>query len=70
MQHLTVSIVLTERKTSLITVFPQIFKKYLTDRKLEKTRTRIKKMLSASPSSVFSHKVHDIKFEKQTRILT
>ena len=46
----------------------QIFRKDLTDRILEKTR--IKTMLSASPSSVFSHKVHNIRFEKQIRILS
>ena len=38
----------------------QIFRKYLTEKKLERTRTRIKNFLSASPSSVFSHKVHSI----------
>ena len=42
----------------------QIFRKYLTERKLERTTTRIKLMLSASPTSVFSHKVHNIRFEK------
>ena len=42
----------------------QIFRKYLTERKLERTITRIKLMLSASPTSVFSHKVHNIRFEK------
>ena len=47
----------------------QIFRKYLTERKLKRTRARIKIMLSASPSSVFSHKVHNIKSEKQIRIL-
>ena len=44
--------------------------KDLTETELERTRTRIKIMLSASPSSVFSHKVHNIRFEKQIRILT
>ena len=48
----------------------QIFKKYFTEKKLGRTWTRIKIMLSASPSSVFSHKVHNIKFEKQIRILS
>ena len=43
----------------------QIFGKDLTERKLERTSTRTKIMLSASPSSVFSHKVHNIRFEKQ-----
>ena len=38
----------------------QISRKYLTERKLERTRTRIKIILSASPSSIFSHKVHMI----------
>ena len=60
MQYLTVEIVLTERKTSLINgkegltlskvrrekSLAQIFRKDLTDRKLEKTRMKI--MLSAS----------------------
>ena len=46
----------------------QIFRKDLTERMLE--RTRIKIMLSASPSSVFSHKVQSIRFEKQKRILS
>ena len=41
----------------------QIFRKNLTERKLEGTRIEI--MLSASPSSVFSHKVHNIRSEKQ-----
>ena len=44
----------------------QIFRNDLTDRMLE--RTRIKIMLSASPSSVFSHKVYNIRFEKQIYI--
>ena len=48
----------------------EIFRKYLTERKLGRTKTRIKIMLSASPSSAFSHKVHNIKFEKQTLILS
>ena len=48
----------------------QIFRRVLTDRNLERTRSRIKIMLSASPSSVFSHKVHNIRFEKQIRILS
>ena len=46
----------------------QIFRKVLTERKLGKTRSRIKIMLSASPSLVFSHKVHNIKFEKEIHI--
>ena len=40
----------------------QIFRKYLTERKPERTRTRIKLMLSTSPSLVFSHKVHNVRF--------
>ena len=44
--------------------------KDLTETELERTRTTIKIMLSASPSSVFSHKVHNVKFEKQIRILS
>ena len=47
----------------------RIFRKYLTERNLERTRARIKIILSASPSSVFSHKVNNIKFEKQILIL-
>ena len=50
--------------------FPQIFRKYLTDRELERSRTRIKEMLSASPSLFFPHKVHNTKFEKQIRFLS
>ena len=46
----------------------QIVRKDLTGRKLERIGTRIKIMLSASPSSVFSHKVNNIRFEKQIRI--
>ena len=46
----------------------QIFRKDLTERILE--RKRIKITRSASPSSVFSHKVHSIRFEKQIRILS
>ena len=41
----------------------------LTEAELERTRTRMKMMLFASPSSVFSHKVHNIRFEKQMGIL-
>ena len=40
----------------------QIFRKHLTETNLER---RMKIMLSASPSSVFSHKVHNVRFEKQ-----
>ena len=36
----------------------QIFRKYLTEKKLERTRTR--NVLSASPSSVLSHEVHSL----------
>ena len=46
----------------------QIFRKDLTERKLERTRMKI--MLSASPSLFFSHKVDNIRFEKQIRILS
>ena len=42
----------------------QIFRKNLTERKLERTRARIKIMLSAFPSSFFSHKVYHIRFGK------
>ena len=48
----------------------ETFRKDLTDRKLERARTRIKIMLSASSSSAFSHKVHNIRFEKQAHILS
>ena len=41
----------------------QTFRKDLTERKLEKTQMKI--MLSASPSLVFLHKVHNIRFQKQ-----
>ena len=46
----------------------QTFRKDLTERKLENTRMKI--MLSISPSLVFSRKVHNIRFEKQIRILS
>ena len=46
----------------------QIFSKDLTKRKLERTRMKI--MLLASLSLAFSHKVHNIRFEKQIRILS
>ena len=91
MQYLTVQIVLTERKISLINRFPsivknngkeglklskmrrekwltQIFRKDLTERKLERTRMKI--IISASSSLVFSHKLYNIRFEKQIRILS
>ena len=45
----------------------QTFRKYLTERKLEIIRIKI--MLSASPSLFFSHKLHNIRFEKQIHIL-
>ena len=54
----------TVRKEKLLA---QIFRKDLTERKLERT---IKIMLSASPLSVFSHKVCNIRSEKQIRILS
>ena len=84
-----VQIVLTERSTSLITIFPQknngkeglklskmrkknllaqIFRKDLTERKLERTRMKI--MLSTYPSSAFSYKVQNIRFEKQICIVS
>ena len=47
----------------------QTFRKVLTERNLERTRSRIKRMLSASPQSVFSHKVHNIRCEKEICIL-
>ena len=46
----------------------QTFRKDLTEEKL--VRTRMKIMLSVSPSFVFTHKVHNIRFEKQIHILT
>ena len=46
----------------------QIFREDLTQRKLKKTR--IKVMFSASPSLIFSQKVHNIRFEKQIHILS
>ena len=46
----------------------QIFRKNLTERKLEQTKMKI--MLSASSLLFFSHKVHNIRFEKQIRILS
>ena len=39
------------------------------ERKLESTKTRINIMLSVSLSSVFPHKVHNIRFGKQIRVL-
>ena len=48
----------------------QIFRKDLTETKLEATKTRTKIMLSVSPSSVFLHKIHNIRFEKQIHILS
>ena len=46
------------------------FRKDLTEPKLERARTRMKITLSASPSLVFSLKVHNIRSEKQIRILS
>ena len=46
----------------------QILKKDLTVRKLERTKMKI--MLSASSSSVFSLKAHYIRFVKEVRILS
>ena len=91
--QLTIQIVLTERKTSLVTIFPQLLKiiakkaetfasekgkvvssniqeRLNFERKLERIKTRIKIVLSASPSQVFPHKVYNIRFEKQIRILS
>ena len=48
----------------------QIFRKYLTEKKLERTITRVKIVLSVSPSLVFSHKVRNVRFEKQISILS
>ena len=48
----------------------QILRKDLTETKLERTKARINIMFFASPSSGFSHKVHNIRFEKQIRILS
>ena len=42
----------------------QIFRKNLTKIKLERTRARIKIMLSASTLSVFSYKIRILRFEK------
>ena len=47
----------------------QIFRKNLTERKPERTRAKIKIILSASLSSFFSHKVYNTRFEKQILIL-
>ena len=44
--------------------------KDLTDIELERTRIRIKIMLSASPSAVLSHKVDNTRIEKQICILS
>ena len=60
---------LTLSKVKREKLLAQIFRKDLPERKLEKTRTKI--MLSASPSLFFfSHKVHNIRFKKQTCILS
>ena len=47
----------------------QIFKKNLTEGKLKRTRAKIRIMLSASPSSFFTHKVSNIRFENQILVL-
>ena len=47
----------------------QVFMTYLTERKLKRTRTRIK-MFSVSPSSAFAYRVLNTKLEKQARILS
>ena len=46
----------------------QIFRKDLAEKKVERTRMKI--LLSSSPSSFFSYKVHSVRFEKQIRILS
>ena len=46
----------------------QIFKKDITERNLEQTRMKI--MPSSSPSSVFSHKVYNIRYANTYSILT
>ena len=48
----------------------QFFRKDLTETKLERKRARIKIIRSAFSSWVFSLKVHNIRFEKQIRILS
>ena len=48
----------------------KIFRKDLTEAKLETARTKMKITLSASPSLIFSLKVHNIRSEKQIRILS
>ena len=48
----------------------QVFMTYLTERKLKRTRTRIKIMFSASPSLAFAYRVLNTKLEKQARILS
>ena len=48
----------------------KIFRKDLTEAKLETARTKMKITLSVSPSLVFSLKVHNIRSEKQIRILS
>ena len=55
--------VLTHSKVGKEKWLAQIFRKDLTERKLDKTRMKI--ILSASPSLLFSRKVHNIRFEKQ-----
>ena len=48
----------------------EFFSKNLIEIKLQWTRTRIKIMLSVSPSLFFSHKVHINRFERQMHILS
>ena len=48
----------------------QTFRKVLTEKKLVRKRSRIKIMISASISSIFSHRVHNIRFEKEIPILS
>ena len=48
-QYLAVPIVLTERNSSLITVFSQIIRKYSTDKKLERTKQEESKNIFCLP---------------------
>ena len=50
------------------TLNSKVSRKDLSERKKEKTRMKI--MLSASLPLLFSHKVHNIRFEKQIGILS
>ena len=48
--------------------FPSNYQEIFNWKKARKNKNQ--KMLSASPSSVISHKVHNINFEKQIRMLS